>query len=431
MLKTVMRYFAFFIIFILLAMTACANTSVDPTTGFSQILADDRLQQYNNYWLQEAIILSAAGVEPDIDMLVDFYESADDFSMLRLFPTRFCKTLCSTEELMISTHTALSLANFILQKESKEALFEYITDQTRTDWLNYIGVQREYSDPYDGFLDAFTIKGLNPMIAEAHNATFNFRTYSVPHSPPLGFDTASRMETFLYREMHGIEYISEWLNANAGEKLSFVKTPDMVTYQNGEHIRHGAAYPKSQLIHLANTIGHLHEYIHIILYTPYGWLNEGLAVYLSEIVYPSHYRRILFEEYGLRVFLSDESIRKYESLIRDTYYMYTGNELSYPPDMRALIDTFSLILLFDDDDWLREYFIFRPIYILDRLNLNGNNIGNEMSRYEAASFVAYLTDVYSFEKLLQLAEPWAVFESVFGKNYEELRSDWIKSLSKT
>ena len=397
---------------------------------YTAMLTDERLASAD-HWVQEAVLQGAADARPDFSVLTAFYESADDLAMLRLFPTRFCDSMNTDDELAIAAQTAHSLANFILQNMGVKALFEPVTDEVKTEWLHSIGVMREYTDPYEGYLDALIVTGLNPLVAEYENATFTLYAYADPYSPALGFDTAARIESFLFREMHGIEYINGWLAENAGSNYNLVVIPNQVKYLNGADIRYGYADRRRQTVYHANTIGHLHEYIHIILSRYPGWRSEGFAVYLSEIVYPYHYRRILFEEYGLGVYLGDDSIEKYGAFIREQYARYSGGVLEYPHDMRALIDTFALALLSDEDDGhLSDYFIFMPIYKLDNLSLTGDDIGNEMSRYEAASFIAFLSDVYSFETTLRMVETWVSLESIFGKSYDELRSDWIAWLNR-
>jgi len=186
-----------------------------------------------------------------------------------------------------------------------------------------------------------------------------------------------------------------------------------------------------QRIYLNTSWALLHEYIHVILRqadTGHIWRAEGLTDYLAQIVYPYSYNRVFFEEENMLHVLSNNGDDNYVNTIREIYYIYTGNELTDLPNMRALIDAYSYALLLDSDEVLHMYLAFLPIY--QRYNVKPDNEGNELSLPQATSLIAFLVDTYSFETVLKLNESWVSVESIFGKSYEELREDWILWLSR-
>ena len=165
------------------------------------------------------------------------------------------------------------------------------------------------------------------------------------------------------------------------------------------------------------------------------WRQEGLAEYLSIIVYPCSYNRMLFEDVGLGRYFFDEAIEKFGPIIYERYTRYTSNELCFTSfDMRALIDAIAYTLLFayDEDGLLRRLSILKPLYHLPYINSNleGDGIGNKKSYLEASSFIAFLADSYTFETTLRLTETWVSVEEIFGKSYEELWNEWTDWLSR-
>ena len=220
-------------------------------------------------------------------------------------------------------------------------------------------------------------------------------------------------------------------------RLMNIGDPDlMLRYYARSVYNYSFTYPERQVIHLANAGGHLHEYVHLILQDrgrTGAWREEGLAQYLSTVIYPYTYELVLFQEYGIHRYISDESLDKYGELIYELYTLYTGNELSHPPDIRALYDAFSYVLILSDDDgWLRRYRIFWPIHQDRNVNdiFEDDIIGNMMSYVEAASFIAFLADIYSFETTLRLTETWVSIDDIFGKSFNELRNEWIDWLKR-
>ena len=62
--------------------------------------------------------------------------------------------------------------------------------------------------------------------------------------------------------------------------------------------------------------------------------------------------------------------------------------------------------------------------------INGRDfdgVGAELSYNQAASLVLYLADTYGIEKVLDAYHSQDIV-SVFGKGYEELKSDWLAYL---
>jgi len=222
-------------------------------------------------------------------------------------------------------HTANSLARYIVEIRNVDALFKPLSDDYKTGWLRSIGVDREYIDPYDGYLDIYTVTGLNPLVVACSDASYRLDTYSWDRLPEFGFDTASRMENFLHREAHGKEYIINWLLENAGEQFQLVYYPLVrpITYNNDQSLYRSRVV--GYRVYIRDVESSLHEYIHVILRGPVAWQFEGLAEFLSKIVYPYSYIKEYSEgwDYGLGAnFFSREAEDEYEELLLERYRRY-------------------------------------------------------------------------------------------------------------
>ena len=56
-----------------------------------------------------------------------------------------------------------------------------------------------------------------------------------------------------------------------------------------------------------------------------------------------------------------------------------------------------------------------------------NAVGNELSYEQATSLVLYLVDNYGIEKVLEAYRSQDI-ETVFGKGYQDLKTDWLAYL---
>ncbi|MCL1820952.1 MAG: hypothetical protein FWG36_09910 [Oscillospiraceae bacterium] len=417
------------------------NTPNDYETIFNSLLEDSRLSS-SEKWLATAVNQNALGGEPNVDMLANYYQTADNLNLLRLFDTRFAEQLNTDDELNIATHTAQSIARHIIDTKGADALFNPLSDIDRNVWLQSIGVEREYADPYGGYLDRYSVTDFNPLKITSNEAFYTIEPFSFDRVPAFEFDTAERIELFLYREAFGKEYIMNWLRENSAEGFSVV-IPPVVQLQYRTDKDALTSKVGKRTITLNRTADHLHEYVHTILPLTLGvlaWNNEGFAEYLAEFITPFSYKKefyeILYKEYSLGdIFFFEEQSKAADALIRERYIRYTGNNDIVPLDMRSLYDAVSSVMTSDVGDFLREDCILLLKPIIQILNLQRPEAiadpGNKLSYLEAASFIAYLCDTYSLETTIQIARKENPdMLAVFGKDYNTLLGDWIEFLNR-
>ena len=59
----------------------------------------------------------------------------------------------------------------------------------------------------------------------------------------------------------------------------------------------------------------------------------------------------------------------------------------------------------------------------------GNNVdGAELSYYEAGSLVNYLIKTYGEDKFFKLFDDYSKLKDIYGKNYDELKEEWLTKL---
>ena len=415
----------------------------DYKTAFSVIETDPRFLA-SDQWLIQTVTDYSLGFEPDIDSLVRYYLAAEDFKMLYLFDLRFHENLTTAEEFSIARQTAQSLARYLYEERGEDALFEPLSDTDRNGWLQSIGIERAYFDPYNGYLDEYRVISNHPLKIKSENATYNINDNFIVEDQDIesfSFDTAERIELFLYRDAFGKEYLMNWLKENAGEGFKEVAPPIRIEYLLDSSYNISTA--GGGIIRLNSVWPYLHEYVHII-FPVRGregsmiWNVEGFAEYLSEMVAPFPYafmsREDRIKEYGFgATYFSGEQAEVAEPLIRERYLSYIETEEIISLDPRLVYDAITAVLMSDVGAYLLEGCGPRLLPINQRSinKRDQKNPGNELSYYGAASFVAWLIDIYSLETAIQIARPANPdLVSIFGKDYEELRNEWLAYLNR-
>jgi hypothetical protein len=69
-----------------------------------------------------------------------------------------------------------------------------------------------------------------------------------------------------------------------------------------------------------------------------------------------------------------------------------------------------------------------PIYKAYGFTQKDASFGDELTYYQAGSFVAYLCDTYGFERVLDYYFKNPPIKAAFLKSYESLKADWLEYL---
>lgn len=146
------------------------------------------------------------------------------------------------------------------------------------------------------------------------------------------------------------------------------------------------------------------------------WLEEGFCDYVAYVLYPEEY----MVEY-IRGFVNDEDYDNGD--FKEYYSKKNGNDSNV---VRLYYD-YVVDRLYQGKD-VSDY----P-KLKDKVGVNlGPNTtytGVDLSYTEAMSFVEYLIDKKSKKELFTFITSDASYEEWWGKSYEELKTEWINSIS--
>jgi hypothetical protein len=186
----------------------------------------------------------------------------------------------------------------------------------------------------------------------------------------------------------------------------------------------------------------LHEVVHTYnwndaLWRKSVWLSEGFAEYLGKLlpIYPQTQKRCIFEELSGRLRAVDEGYVQGISFCycldpeqletAKKWYLFQGgqveNEESINP--RLYTDAVAFATLYRDASYngLPIGKIYEILGILDGFE---DQNGLELSYTQAASFVAWLCDTYSIDRVLDVYVNHAEDGLLDGKSYQDLKSAW-------
>ncbi|MDR2504624.1 MAG: hypothetical protein LBD16_00810, partial [Oscillospiraceae bacterium] len=331
--------------------------------------------------------------------------------------------------------------------ETSKALFKFAVDnglgfsntiELRRQWLESIGINREFEAAYPSIADyAFYSTHRYPIIAvSSRKDEFYFK-------PVEGIlETSQSVLEFLesttcFEEI--LSYIAENAPNVSGAVMENYSEPIKAYF--GRVSKHTRGDIKFRTIDLMYPSDYLHETIHVMLNTRIGteilWSHEGIINWLlHKHNYPSDLRDRLNKMYSISESGLVSIGADLAQYIRLTNTIYDTKQNDLEEDnfnlfnyKEALLDA-SLILPISREllpKMLTD--TISDIYLtgLDRLLISP---GMELSDVEAIHFIDYLIDKYSFETVLEFCLNQSPdYEAVFGLTYRELRADYLDYLT--
>ena len=218
-----------------------------------------------------------------------YFGFSKEMDLLSLSAPYFAAEFSNAYDRTVARQTAGLLCRHILDNHGYSALAGMVGDGLRTEWLQSIGVDREYADPYEGTLDGFTWETSRkyPLILTSPKGDI---FYLAPL--PGDMDTAAGVRAFLYDAITGPQKVIDGLRADAPEYADYMQANfarPLKYYMEPDSDRYSYANWAAQEIHIGHTGTIIHETMHILtrVYATYDryymdqWKVEGLAEYLS------------------------------------------------------------------------------------------------------------------------------------------------------
>ena len=370
----------------------------------------------NGLFLQEIISGGA---------LSAFYNGLEDMDILSLSPFWFNDSLTSAEEKRYAEETALSLTQFLTERDGMETFLttDYM-DIDRTQWLQSIGVNKEYNDIYQNIESRFILMPSKTYDVSAISQKYNM-AYNIVSITGQS-DSPTLVRCFLYEAENMVEEVLNWISREAPEY--YERCSNNLQFGSRVYVNLDGTRSTVKINHifLKSYINFADQFMYILVpvktyeYNTPLWVYNGLygavSMRFSSERMDAYYQSWL--KYALENY-SDSSHNQDKDINELLYYaacMLGTNDFLDNVGTADVFDAFALCQLdhdFDDAVWQHH-----PVVRKDQ--------GNELSDFQVASFTNYLINKYSLDKVLQFcfSQPIA-FASVFGCTYKSAKDDWI------
>ena len=305
--------------------------------------------QWKNIGIQG--ILSEKNI--DSSELENYYTNCEDMNILGLLETRFLEEYNTDQELEVAIDTSVALTSFIISEYGYSELKTGVSASVIQEWLNSIGVNREYNNEYIEVLSKVKFEKTENFDIKAITEDV---TYYITYMKE-DLARAHDIEKVIYRDIIWRRTLIDLIKNKAPQYYSkYYELTKFNIIFGSERVNSYALVNEEGLskVTLSKVNSHAHEDVHIILghSGDNHWCHEGLAEYLSYVATPSE---ISYTNDLLLPFYSDLSSKsEVEELELDQLYYdkYVSDELRDKElDVRLLMDAVSYINLFVQSDY--------------------------------------------------------------------------------
>lgn len=386
------------------------------------------------YWVKSGLLSLTNSQFPDNEALHNWYQETDDLDIAGLFIARFLDEWTSEEEQSIAKMSAASLVEYALKIENiaGNKLSEQVDNDVRTRWLATLDIDRTVSYPYDGSYTDFVYSKNSNCSLIILTDTINYCLNNLPEQEIL--NEVSELEQIINLTYDGYLDLISYLNANAPSVKSLLSF-ESITYNLLEQDMLG--YARGNRVYL-NSRGAYYSSLHELVHTfdwndslEDAWLSEGFAEYLGKYltIYPQLEKDCIYNEFnGEKIVYEGQILSSCHLLDEDqftsaiSWYLLNGGEMTPESAIDPLLyaNAVSYATMYRDAKGSRgtpiavkyEVFGFEP------------QENSELSYTQAASFVSYLCDTYTIDRVLDVFVNGAENGVLDGKTYDQLKAEW-------
>jgi hypothetical protein len=263
-------------------------------------------------------------------------------------------------------------------------------------------------------------------------------------------DEISEAEFLIDYAYYGRKTLEDYILAEA-PSVSQLMDPDEMISMEVRDLQNRLGYTDGNKIVLNMSAVYyypLHEIVHTFNWNDTlfrvrdsPWLTEGFAEYLGKLlpIYPQTQKRCIFEELRGRKRAVDEGylpgisfcycLDSEQLEAAQKWYLTQGGQMENEEsiDPRLYTDAVAFATMYRDatDNGLPIGKIYEILKMRKEFD---SQDGQELSYTQAASFVAWLCDTYSIDRVLDVYVNQAEDGQLDGKSYEELKSAWQADL---
>lgn len=354
------------------------------------------------------------------DIILTYYEDADNLNMLSLFAGRFLKDWSTIEDYEMAFMTSYSYTEYLIRNYSiVEVLSEDM--KKKQEWLEYIGINKEYdySCEIPNIL-SYSKDQEYSLIVKTTDSIYYFKQID------NYFTNAIQMEELIHRTMNYRNYLTQYLLEHAPINFKKLNTESINKFYLRTGLSASSVNRVRNEINLSfGVIGVSHEMVHKMI--PYArneiWLDDGLAEYLSSIIYPEYEKKEWY--YNTMCLLSqDDDMKKY-------YLEYNGSLANVNDfNMRIAIDAYCYAKIRNPLlSWENTHYRSPVISEIYQISNENKKYGDELTYFQACSFVNYLVNEYSLDTVIGFCMSNESYEEYFGASYLILKENWLEKFN--
>lgn len=412
----------------------------------------------SEYWVRVGLTSLALDEQPSEEPLAAWYQDTDDLDMVGLFYARFLEDWASEEETQIARLSAASLIQYALEDKNIpiDQLAEKVDNEVRTLWLASLGVDRVVTYPYDGRFVGFTYAQSNDCSILVRTDSMNFCLNRLPDQDY--FYEISQAEFLIDHAYYGRIAIVDYLLSEA-PSISHMMDPDELIEVDVRKLDYASGRVNGNKVSI-NQAGVYFDILHDIIHT-FNWVTdapardevwqiEGMNEYLGKLLplYPQTEKLAVYQDLNGRMYnngkvftgggITVQAGTSYWYMLdpeqveaAKAWYLAQGGQIeseeSVDPLLYAHAVAFATIYR-DAYPSIRSHPLGMRYESFTPGEINPGQEGLELSTTQAASFVAYLCDTYTLDRVLAVFITNAEDGLLDGKTYEELKAEWQASL---
>ncbi len=388
------------------------NTTEAPSSPFESVRSS------GEEWLTYGLAAYESGKQ--VENLKEFFSERANMTYLTLYDYFF------TYDKEKSIPVAEALFAFIYNEYGVEALLDVDKRcEYKSAYLKSLGLDIEYTnapevEAFLAYMD-FSSNATYKYIISFDNVTYYFKNFNA--------GSPAQYHGFLYFNTTGLYEMIEYLTENKlDEKLDTDREFNFYMTFDGSELSH-TGYPSGNMYINEHTSA-LHEAVHAmgIQTNDHIWLSEGISNYFgislgfNDQIAASYIQILTMAKQGYFDEQANAGNTQY-LIYKKVYEEYTdrGGKIDS-------VDTFDFRLYADVNaktelDTNTYITTLGDAYkMLNKTECDA--VGNEISYEQATSLILYLADTYGIEKVLEAYHTQDI-QSVFGKDYEGLKADWL------
>lgn len=426
---------SFIAILLLIAMLlgSCTNTpdlpenteppTSDNSTDTSTETPEDpfaSLRSSGEEWITYGLAAYENGKKPK--NLKSFFATSSNLTYLTLFDHFFIYDKEKT------VPVAEALFSFIVDQYGIEALLDMKKRiHYKNEFLKSLGLEVQYTQTPEvelllSSMD-FSSTEKYPYIISFDKITYYFEDFSI--------GSPAQYHGFLYFNTSGLYEMIKYLTDNGlndeldtDREFNFYMVFDGSTYSQTK-------YPSGDM-YISDHSSALHEAVHAlgIRKDEHIWLSEGICNYFGKAlgfndqIAASYIQFLMLTKQGY----FDESANAGDQVaivLKKIYEDYSGRG-----GQLDSVNTFDFRLYFDVSAKIELETGSYTTLNFSYKAINGEEcaaVGADISYDQATSLICYLVDIYGIQKVLEAYHTQDIVK-IFGKGYEELKSDWLAYL---